>query len=226
MLSVRSMGSAILFDFNGVIIDDEPQHCEALIATLAEYGYPLDRETYYRDYLGFDDRECFRFTFARNGNHVEPGRIAAAIERKNEHYLQAIGANMRLVPGAAEFVAAAAEDGHRLAIVSGALRREIELVLDLAGLQRHFSAIVSAEDVSACKPDPQGFNRAREALGLTPGRCVVVEDSLPGLAAARAAGLRCAMLTTSHAEDALAAGDAVWPDFVGRSPRELPWAHG
>jgi HAD superfamily hydrolase (TIGR01509 family) len=220
------MGSAILFDFNGVIIDDEPQHCEALIATLAEYGYPLDRETYYRDYLGFDDRECFRFTFARDGE-VTPVRIAAAIERKNEHYSQAIRSHMRLVPGAAEFIEAAADEGHRLAIVSGALRREIELVLELAGLRPHFSVIVSAEDVSACKPDPQGFNLARRAIGLAASRCVVVEDSLPGLAAARAAGLRCAMLTTSHAEDALAAGDAVWPDFVGRSPRDLPWAaHG
>jgi beta-phosphoglucomutase len=219
------MGSAILFDFNGVIIDDEPQHCEALIATLAEYGYPLDRETYYRDYLGFDDRECFRFTFARDGE-VAPVRIAEAIERKNDHYAQAIRSHMRLVPGAAEFVAAAADEGHRLAIVSGALRREIEMVLELAGLRAHFSEIVAAEDVSACKPDPQGFNRAREAVGLPASRCVVVEDSLPGLAAARAAALRCAMLTTSHAEDALAAGDVVWRDFVGRSPRDLPWAHG
>ena len=219
------MGSAILFDFNGVIIDDEPQHCEALIATLAEYGYPLDRETYYRDYLGFDDRECFRFTFAQDGDEVTPVRIAEAIERKNEHYLQAIRSEMRLVPGAADFVAAAADEGHRLAIVSGALRREIEMVLELAGLRPHFSEIVSAEDVSACKPDPQGFNRAREAVGVPASRCVVVEDSLPGLAAARAAGLRCAMLTTSHAEDSLAAGDLVWRDFVGRSPRDLPWAH-
>jgi HAD superfamily hydrolase (TIGR01509 family) len=220
------MPSAILFDFNGVIIDDEPQHCEALIATLAEYGYPLDRETYYRDYLGFDDRECFRFSFARNGDEVEPGRIAEAIERKNEHYLHAIDSDMRLVPGAAEFVAAAGGEGHRLAIVSGALRREIELVLDRAGLRSHFSEIVSAEDVSACKPDPQGFNRARVALGLPAARCVVVEDSLPGLAAARAAGMPCAMLTTSHAVGALAAGDVVWRDFVGRAPRDLPWAHG
>ena len=219
------MPSAILFDFNGVIIDDEPQHCDALIATLAEYGHPLDRETYYRDYLGFDDRECFRFTFARTGEPVEESRLLEAIERKNRHYLRAIRSDMRLVPGAAEFVAAAADEGHRLAIVSGALRREIELVLEQAGLRAHFGQIVSAEDVSACKPDPQGFDRARRALGLPTDRCVVIEDSLPGLAAARAAGLRCAMLTTSHAEDALAGGDAVWRDFVGRAPRELPWGH-
>src|ERR687896_384820 len=84
------MTPGILFDFNGVIVDDESQHCDALMATLAEYGYSLDQETYYRDYLGFDDRECFRFTFARSGDSVEADRIAEAIERKNEHYLRAI----------------------------------------------------------------------------------------------------------------------------------------
>ena len=105
---------------------------------------------------------------------------------------------MRLVPGAADFIENAALDGFQLAIVSGALRSEIELVLELAGLRPHFAEIIAAEDVAACKPDPQGYERAREALELAPNRCVVIEDSIPGLAAARAAGLRCAMLSTSH----------------------------
>ncbi len=173
------MASGILFDFNGVIIDDEPQHCDALIATLAELGYPLDRETYYRDYLGFDDRECFRFTFARKGE-ADEARIQDAIERKNRHYERAMRADMRLVPGAVDFVESAALAGHPLAIVSGALRREIELVLELSGLTPHFAEIVAAEDVTACKPSPLGYNRAREALGLSAERCVVIEDSLPG----------------------------------------------
>jgi HAD superfamily hydrolase (TIGR01509 family) len=218
------MSRAILFDFNGVIINDEPQHCEALTATLAEYGIPLDRETYYREYLGFDDRECFRFTFERHGRPAGPPALAEAIERKAVHYAAEIRRAMTLVPGAADFVRAAAADGLALAIVSGALRREIDLVLDAAGLRRHFGVVIAAEDVSACKPDPQGYIRARQALGLAPGRCVVVEDSLPGLAAARAAGLRCAVLTTSHSGDALGTADAIWPDLAGRKPSDLPWA--
>ncbi len=215
------MPSGILFDFNGVIVDDEPQHCDALIATLAEYDYALDRESYYRDYLGFDDRECFRFTFERQGRAADEGLITEAVERKHGHYARAIRQSMRLVPGAAEFIEAAALEAVRLAIVSGALRREIELVLELAGLRPHFDAIIAAEDVAACKPDPQGYRSAREALDLLPSRCVVIEDSLPGLAAARAAGFRCAMLTTSHPEAACADADLVWRDFVGHEPAEL-----
>ena len=152
------------------------------------------------------------------GRAADEPALREAIERKNAHYERAIRASMRLVPGAAEFIESAALDGFQLAIVSGALRREIELVLDLAGLRPHFTEIVAAEDVSACKPDPQGYNRARAALELAPTRCMVIEDSLPGLAAARAAGLRCAMLATSHGEDACAGADLVWRDFTGHGP--------
>jgi sugar-phosphatase len=128
------------------------------------------------------------------------------------------------VPGALEFVRAAARDGYRLAVVSGALRREVELVLREAGLGTYFNVIVAAEDVRACKPDPEGYLRAREQLGVLPEQCVVIEDSLPGLAAARAAGMRCVMVATSHPAAELAAADLVWPDLSGRHPRELPWA--
>jgi beta-phosphoglucomutase len=219
------MTAAILFDFNGVIVDDESQHCEALIATLGEDGFALDQDTYYREYLGFDDRECFRFSFARMGRATDEPALRQAVERKSAHYERAIRNSLRLVPGAEDFIEGAALDGFQLAIVSGALRREIELVLGLARLRPHFSEIVAAEDVSACKPDPEGYNVARAALAIAPRRCVVIEDSLPGLAAARAAGLRCAMLSTSHGEDACADADLVWPDFTGHDPAELPWAH-
>jgi HAD superfamily hydrolase (TIGR01509 family) len=219
------MTSGILFDFNGVIVDDESQHCDALIATLSEYGYALDRPTYYREYLGFDDRECFRFSFERIGRPHDEAVLGEAVVRKHAAYERAIRSSMHLVPGAAEFIENAALDGFQLAIVSGALRSEIELVLDLAGLRPHFAEIVAAEDVGACKPDPGGYTRAREMLDLAPRRCVVIEDSLPGLSAARAAGLRCAMLATSHPEDACSDADAVWRDFVGHDAAELPWAH-
>jgi HAD superfamily hydrolase (TIGR01509 family) len=219
------MTSGVLFDFNGVIVDDESQHCDALIATLAEYGYALERDAYYRDYLGFDDRECFRFTFERMGRPRDERTLQEAVARKHAEYERSIRASMRLVPGVSDFVENAALDGFQLAIVSGALRSEIELVLGLAGLRPHFAEIVAAEDVGACKPDPQGYNRARENLDLAARRCVVVEDSLPGLGAARAAGLRCAMLATSHSEDACGQADLVWRDFVGHDAAELPWAH-
>jgi HAD superfamily hydrolase (TIGR01509 family) len=217
------MPRAILFDFNGVIVDDEAQHCEALIATLATYGYPLDREGYYRDYLGFDDRECFRFTFRRLGRVPGPELMQEAIERKAQLYEKAIRASLVLVPGSAAFIRAAAAEGYRMAVVSGALRREIEFVLGQAELRAHFEFLVAAEDVDACKPDPQGYRAAQQRLELPAVSCMVIEDSLPGLEAAHAAGIRCAMIATSHRPDELAGADLVWANLSGYHPRDLPW---
>jgi len=220
------MPSAILFDFNGVLINDEPLHCEALIHTLAAFGIDLDRDTYYREYLGFDDRECFRYAFTGANRPADAASIADATERKNAAYERMVRRSMPMVPGAADFVRACAAAGHRLAIVSGALRREIDLVLSQEGLGAFFDVVVAAEDVPACKPDPAGYNQARAALTTDTARCVVVEDSLPGLEAARAAGLRCAMIATSHPVEALKGADAVWTDFTGHRPADLPWANG
>ena len=220
------MPRTILFDFNGVLINDEPLHCEALINTLAEFGIDLDRETYYRDYLGFDDRECFRYSFTQANRPSDADSIADATERKNAAWERLVKASMPMVPGASEFVQACAAAGHRMAIVSGALRREIELVLARTGLAPLFQLIVAAEDVPDCKPDPAGYNQARAALQASPGDCMVIEDSLPGLKAARGAGLRCAMLATSHPAASLASADSVWADFTGRTPADLPWANG
>jgi beta-phosphoglucomutase len=218
------MDRAILFDFNGVIVDDEPQHCDALIATLAEYGLPLSREDYYRDYLGFDDRECFRFAFEGNRLRANDGVLDHAIERKATLYEKAIRQSMTLVPGSTDFIRDASRKGYRLAVVSGALRREIELVLSLAGLRDLFGVVVASEDVNACKPDPQGYERARAALALPCEQCVIIEDSLPGLGAARRAGIRCAMVATSHSAADLRAADKVWQDLRGHTADELPWS--
>ena len=105
------MAKTILFDFNGVLVNDEPLHCEALIHTLAEYGVDLDRDTYYRDYLGFDDRECFRYSFTQANRPSDPASIAEATGRKNVMWERLVKRHMPMVPGASEFVHSCGEGG-------------------------------------------------------------------------------------------------------------------
>lgn len=215
----------VCFDFNGVIVDDERHHCAALIATLADAGIPLDAATYYRDYLGYDDRGCFVHAHREAGRPLEGAALDALIEAKGDRYRALITADLTLVPGAADFVRALAAADTALVVVSAARRWEIEHVLAEAGIRDAFRGIVSAEDVSRTKPDPEGYRKGIALLGLEPPACVVVEDSLPGLAAGRGAGMRVAMVATSHPAEELRAArpDALWPDFVGRTPEELPW---
>lgn len=213
----------ILFDFNGVIVDDEPQHCHALIATLAEHGVALDEATYYRDFLGYDDRACIARAWQQAGRTLTDTLLKLLVNQKSELYQRAIREHLTMVNGATDFVIAAAAAGLRLGIVSGALRREIDLVLDVAGLRQHFPVIISADDIRVCKPDPEGYRRGLAALDLPPEAVMVIEDSLPGLAAAHAAGLRCTMLATSHERTNLSDADLVWDDLSGRRPMDLPW---
>ncbi|TMM34739.1 MAG: HAD family phosphatase [Actinobacteria bacterium] len=220
------MIEALLFDFNGVIADDEEQHRAALGVVLAGEGLSLTPQQYYSDFLGFDDRRCLIEAFRRAGKTLPPLQLERLLAQKSRVYQELIDRSLALVPGAADFVPRAAER-FRLGLVSGALRQEVELVLGRAGLQRYFDVLVAAEDVEQCKPDPAGYLAARGALDrrrpLPAGHCVVIEDSLPGLSAARAAGMRCAMLTTSHPSAALAraGADLVWSDFAGHDPAEL-----
>ena len=214
---------ALLLDFNGVIINDEEQHRVALTSALESYGIPLTTAEYYRDYLGFDDRECFRHAFRKAGVELDRDRLVEAIGRKGAAYEAAIAEQMDLVPGATAFIEAASREGLAIAIVSAARRSEIEYVLNSAGVLDLVDAIVAAEDVTSCKPSPEGYLYGLDLLRADPADAVAVEDSIPGMQAARAAGLRVAMLATSHPREELAMADLVWDDFAGHHPSELPW---
>lgn len=217
------MTDALLFDYNGVIVDDEPLHCEAFRAVLEEEGAPISREEYYAGFLGLDDRACFRKALRADGRPLPPGEVSHLVARKGERYLALAARELPLVPGVTAFVREAARRA-RVAVVSGAVRREIEPGLALAGIADVVAAVVTSEDVATSKPDPAGLRLGLRRLGGAargPWRAVVVEDSLPGLEAARALGAGCLMLATAHPAATLAGADLVWPSFEGHHPDEL-----
>jgi len=215
---------ALLLDFNGVIVDDEPLHFASFRDLLRDEGITLDAASYAADYLGIDDRAAFRKVMERHGRAAGEADLRRFVARKSERYLGLARRELKVVPGVRDFIASAA-GAARIAVVSGALRAEIEIGLEVAGVRGAVEVIVSAEDVAAAKPDPEGFRQALGQLSLRHGtsrwRAVIIEDSLPGLAAARALGAGCVMFTTSHAAPALSAADRVWASFDGHAPAEL-----
>lgn len=216
----------VCFDFNGVIVDDERHHCAALVLTLADHGIPLDRATYYRDYLGYDDAGCFRHAWREARRSLSDAEVASLIEVKGMRYRTLLDADLTLVPGIQPFVQSLAVRNIRLAVVSAARRWEIDHVLTAAGILHCFAGIVAAEDIIHTKPDPEGYLKGLKLLGIPASDCVVVEDSRPGLRAGRRAGMRVAMLATSHPRDELMleSPDVLWDDFTGHTPEELPWS--
>ncbi len=218
------MNDVLLLDYNGVIVDDEPLHYAAFRDTLRDDGLVLDESAYYANYLGLDDRAAFREAYRRGDRPLDPAGVQRLVRRKAAAYAALAERSLVVVPGVRAFVRAAAREV-RVAVVSGALRAEIEPGLRVAGLEPHVAMVVSAEDVPATKPDPAGYRlalaRLADAAPTRAPRVIVMEDSLPGLAAARALGAACVMLTTSHPPSTLRGADLVWSDFEGHAPDEL-----
>ncbi len=197
---------AIIFDFDGVIADSEPIHLAAFQRALGEIGIFLPRDEYIARYLGYDDRACFRAILTDRGRGPGPAEIEDLVGRKAMALRECIHREVGIYPGVHELIRDAAPRC-RLAIASGALRQEIESVLEHADLSKDFEHITSAEDVSRGKPDPETPLHALRSLNrltpfgtdpLEPSDCLVIEDSLAGVQAAQAAGMKVLAVATTH----------------------------
>lgn len=207
---------AIFFDFNGVIVDDEPLHMKAYQEVLAAEGITLTEEEYLT-MLGMDDATFVRTAFERAGKPLDDENARAVIAREAAAHRKMIEDELPLFPGVVTFIKAVARH-YQLGIVSMASRAGIDYVIERAKLAREFTVVVSAEDAHACKPDPCCYERAlvslnekrREArqLPLLPEECLVIEDSPPGIQSGRAAGMRTLGVTNTVSEEALRAADA------------------
>ncbi len=177
---------AVLFDFNGVLVDDETFHWRAFRETIAPLGVRLGRARYNARYLVFDDRTALA-AILRDAR-IDAADIEGLVARKRRVYAR-LARRVRIGPGTARLVRALARRGP-LAIVSGAARREVTAALRRVRLLRLFGTVVTAEDVRRPKPWPDGYRLALRRLGLAGGRgSVAIEDSPGGVRAARAAGL-------------------------------------
>lgn len=205
---------AVIFDFNGVLVDDEPVHLAMFQRVLGEEGIVVTEEEYYRRYLGFDDRGCFQAVYLDRGKALGDAKLAELIRRKAISYQAAVAEGIRVFPGVRELVPTLARR-FPLAIASGALRSEIEAILEKIGLTACFREIVSSEDVSMGKPHPESFVKALAALNrgladpVLPSQCLAVEDSKEGIRAARGAGMKCLAVANSYPAEALTMADAV-----------------
>lgn len=208
----------VIFDFDGVLADTEDLHRQVFDTILRELDLSLSNEEYLRSYLGLPDDACLARVLETAGRGATAAEIAALVERKRAKFAEMLP-RARLYPGVPETLA---ELRRRtpLAIASGAFRDEIESILDGAGVRDLFAAIVSAEDVSRGKPNPDPFlralgevNRAR-AEAVAAGHCLVVEDAPHGIEAALAAEMRCVAVATNHPRASLGRAEMVLDDVT------------
>ena len=218
---------ALIFDFDGVVVDSEPIHLVCFQKVLAGMGIEFTREDYYGKYLGCDDHDCFTKAVRDKGTELSEQQVAGMIAEKTRLVKRAFGESIRPLPGAVELIRAAADAGVPTAVCSGALKEEIQLAAATIGVLENFVTIVSAEDVTRGKPHPEGYRMALERLAAAMGRdmaaarTVVAEDAPAGIEAAHAAGMKVLAVTSSYAAESLTAADRTVDSLAGVTIQSL-----
>jgi len=195
---------AVIFDFDGVITDSEILHLRAFNQSLAQYGIEITKNDYYTMYLGFNDTDCYKLLIEKGLLKMDEQQINTLMIQKKKIFEQLAKAEGKMIEGVRDFLNMLEQNNIPMAICSGSLLTEVEMVLEEARLRHLFEVIVSGEQVKKGKPDPEGFLLSLQRLNenrekpITANQCVVIEDSHWGLEAAKAAGMHTIAVTNSY----------------------------
>jgi beta-phosphoglucomutase len=205
--------AAVLFDFDGVIVNSEPLHFDAFREVLTNEQIEITEQEYYQELIGFDDKGAFRHIFKKHGRDLDSKTFLRIMTAKSEAMMELIhGRRYEALAGVEELVRGLWRH-YPLAICSGALREEIEAMLEGVHLRDCFPTIVAAEDVTVGKPDPQGYLLAvkllNERLGkkFEPKDCLIVEDAPTVIKSVKAVGFRVLAVATSYPLEQLTQAD-------------------
>lgn len=223
------MPKAIIFDFDGVIVDSEPLHYQAFVLVGKSLNFEMTWDQYLNQYIGFDDRDAFRYMLhqAIEGGHTPDiddlnETMDELIEKKRVAFEALAEMGTAAILGSVELIEEAHAAGLPIAIASGAVHADIEQMLRLLKIRDKFEIIVAADDVEHSKPDPTTYTMAFEKLaakyqdaGLTPDTTLAIEDTAAGLQSAIDAGLQTLALTTTSPADVLQKAGRVVEDLAG-----------
>ncbi len=201
---------AVIFDMDGVIVDSEPRHERAFLEVVREIGYGDTHGVHWPDYIGRTDHELWVDFVAR---HNPPQPLAELMKMKRDRVLEILRREEPIFAGLRELVEKLAHVC-KLGLASGSERPVVEAVLSLQDLRRYFSVTVTAGDVKRGKPAPDIFVRTAELLAVPPETCWVIEDSKPGVAAGRAAGMQVIAITNTHPAAELGAATRVVSSYA------------
>ena len=219
------MLQAIVFDFDGVIVDSEPLHYQAFVMVGKAIGFEFSYEEYLATYIGFDDRDAFRVMLEAAGQEVTAQRVAELCAQKQPMFdaVAKMGASQGslAIPGALELIDECAQVELPRAIASGATRADIDLMLELLDRRDRFEVVVTADDVEFSKPDPTSYAMAVEELGVDPANALAIEDTAAGLSSAQGAGLMTLGLATTGPAEAIAQAGRVIDDLSGVDLEQL-----
>lgn len=223
----KIMLRAVVFDFDGIIVDSEPLHYRAFQKVLEPLGAGFSWAEYLERYMGFDDRDAFREAFRISGIPLSAERLAELIDFKASLFHEVASEGVSAYPGVINLIKSISGT-IPLAICSGALRSDIEPVLRMLSLSDLFDCMITAEDVPASKPDPASYCLAVEKLQqmfpqneISAAEAVAIEDTPAGITSAKGAGLRVVAVTNSYPLEELHSADTVVASLADMTLKDL-----
>jgi len=218
----KSLPLGVIFDVDGVLLDSEPFICKAAMMMFAEHGLIVQPE----DFLPFVGAGEDRFIGGVAEKYNFPLKLQPDKKRTYKIYLEIIKGKLRPLKGVLVFLETCRKSGKKMALATSA--DHIKLVGNLKEIGVSFSlfdAVVTSEDVIHKKPSPEAFILAAKQMNLKPDECLVVEDAVNGVRAAKASGGLCLALTTSFTKEQLFAAGADWcADNLSNAPKKaLEW---
>lgn len=202
---------AVLFDMDGVVVDNLPYHVDAWLLFCERKNIPLTREVFYRELNGMNSKDTFEWFYQREMSRAE---VEVLEEEKELIYREFYRDHIKPAPGLLEFLKRLRAQGIKTALATSAGPGNIDFIVDGLGIREQFDAIIGGAEVQKGKPDPEIYLKAADLVGINPSSCWVIEDSLQGITAGQAAGMRVVGISTSHTAAELAHTDVVRPDFV------------
>ena len=202
---------AVLFDMDGVVIDNLPYHVDAWLLYCERHGIHLTREIFYKDLNGLNSKDTFEWLLKREITREE---IIEMEEEKEEIYRGFYKPFLSPAPGLMDFLALLKANGIKTALGTSAGPGNIDFILDGLGIRAEFDAVIGGAEVTKGKPDPEIYVRAAGLVHVSPEDCWVIEDSLQGIEAGLSAGMKVVGMTTSHSPEELSHTHITSPDFV------------
>jgi beta-phosphoglucomutase family hydrolase len=194
----------VLWDMDGVLVDTGEFHYQSWAAVLPDYGIEFSRE-FFRETFGMNNRGILSLLL---GEKLTPELLAEIGQRKEQWFRDAVRGHARPLPGVLEWLQRLRETGFRQGVASSAPPANISTLVDGLGLRDYFDVLASGVDLPG-KPEPALFLKVARLLEVLPEHCIVVEDAVAGVEAARRAGMKCIALTTTNPAEALTAADVV-----------------
>lgn len=202
---------AVLFDMDGVVVDNLPYHVDAWLLFCERKQIPLTREIFYQELNGMNSKDTFEWFYKRELSRAE---VEVLEEEKELIYRAFYRDHLKPAPGLLTFLKDLRDQGIKTALATSAGPGNIDFIVDGLGIRDQFDAIIGGAEVLKGKPDPEIYLKAASLLSVDPVDCWVIEDSLQGIAAGQAAGMRVVGMSTSHTPAELAHTDLVRPDFM------------